>query len=84
MEPLIGDFLQPLPGLAVHIGQIGEAAQRPEIMTEIADAGFFHFAFFPGGARIAGSRIEVVLAGKSQEARVEANQTAVVLGDHRQ
>src|ERR1700739_4239343 len=53
-------------------------------MAEIAHSGFFHFAFFPGCARIAGSGIEVVFAGKSEEARVEANQPAVVLGDHRQ
>jgi hypothetical protein len=45
MEPLIGDFLEPLPGLVVHIDQIGEGAQRPEVMTEIANSAFSTFPF---------------------------------------
>ena len=34
MQPLVGDFGEPLAGLAIHIVQIGELAQRPEALTE--------------------------------------------------
>ena len=38
MVPLVGDFLQPLPRLAIYVSQVGEGAQRPEILAQISDA----------------------------------------------
>src|SRR5215471_16839206 len=81
MQTWIGDLVQPLPRLTVHIGEIGEGAQRPEVGTEVADPGF-NLPLFPGGARVAGARIKTVLAGEGQKARVETDEAAVVLGDY--
>ena len=44
MHALIGDFGQPLPHLPVHIVQIGELAQRPEVLAKISD-GALDFSF---------------------------------------
>ena len=35
MQALIGDFAQPLPHLPVHIVQIGELAQRQEVLSQV-------------------------------------------------
>jgi hypothetical protein len=80
MEALIGNFSQPLSRLAVHIVQVGELAQWPEILAHISDAAAFYFSFFPSTGRIAGPRDEVVFAGEAQEPRVEAHQTAIMFG----
>ena len=68
MLALIGDFFQPLARLRVHIGQIGEGAQRPEVLAHIAD-GAFDFSFFPSRRDMTGARNEVVFAGEGEEAR---------------
>ena len=47
MQALIGDFGQPLPHLPIHIVQIGELAQRPEVLAKISD-GAFDFSFGTG------------------------------------
>jgi hypothetical protein len=44
MPALVGDFLQPLAGLRVHIGQIGEGTQGPEVLAHITE-GSLDFAF---------------------------------------
>ena len=72
--------VEPLPHLPIHVREIGEGAQRPEVGTEIGDA-LFHLAFFPARAGITGTRVKVVLAGEGEEARLEAHQTAIVFGD---
>ena len=83
MEALIGNLGQPLSRLAVHIVQVGELAQRPEILAHVSDAAAFHFSFFPATGRIAGPRDEVVFAGEGQETRVEAHQAAIMFGHGR-
>ena len=80
MTALIGDFLQPLAGLSVHIGQIGEGAQRPEVLAHITD-GSFDFAFLPSRRYVTGARNETAFASESEEARVEVDQVAIVFGD---
>src|SRR5882724_8459590 len=82
MLTAVGNFFQPLPGLRVHVGQTGERTQRPEVLPHIAD-GAFHFTFLPGRANVAGTRYEVIFAGKTKEARIEADKIAIVLGDRR-
>ena len=78
--PLIGDFREPLPCLAIHIVQIGELPQGPETLARIPD-GALHFSFFPTRRHIAGLRIKAILAGESEKAREETDQAAVVFGD---
>ena len=50
VKALVGDFVPPLAGLAVDVGQVGERAQGPEIAADISDV-FFDFPFLPGGRR---------------------------------
>lgn len=52
----------------------------PEVWAHIADAPAFYLALLPAGSGITGTRIEIILAGEGQEARVEADQSAVVFG----
>ena len=80
MKAHIGDFVEPLPHLAVEVRQIGERAQGPEIGTKIGDAPFFNFSFFPPGSGITSPGVKAVLAGEGEEARVEAHQAPIVLG----
>jgi hypothetical protein len=69
----IGDLIEPLTRLAVHIVEVEEIAQRPEVLTDVTDATAFHFPLLPATRLIAGARVKVELTGKGQEARVEAN-----------
>ena len=76
----VGDLVEPLTRLAVHVVEIEELAQRPEVLTDVTDAAF-HFSLFPAARLIAGARIEVELTGKGQKARIEANQSSIMFGD---
>jgi hypothetical protein len=80
MEAHVGDFSLPLSRLAVHIVQVGELAQRPEILAHVSDAAAFHLSFFPATSLIAGPRDKVVFAGEGQETRMEAHQAAIMFG----
>ena len=62
----IGDFLQPMANLPVHIRQVGKAAQGPEVLAQIA-YGSLDLAFLPGGPHVTSSRQEAVLPGEGQE-----------------
>ena len=77
MQTPVGDFVQPLPHLPVHIVQIGELAQGPEVLAKVAD-GAFDLAFFPTAGSIAGMGKEAMIAGKAEEAREKTDQTAIV------
>src|SRR5947209_6725744 len=78
MEPLVGNFLQPLPYLTIYVSQVGEGAQRPEILAQVSDAGALDLAFLPGRGHMAGTRQETELTGKSQKARMKPHQVAFV------
>jgi hypothetical protein len=80
METLVGNLGQPLSRLAVHIVQIREITQRPEVLAHVSDAAALDLPLFPPAGRIASPRDEVVFAGESQEPRVEAHQAAIVFG----
>ena len=69
----IGDLIEPLTRLAVHVVEVEEIAQRPEVLPDVTDATTFHFPLLPATRLIAGARVKVELTGKGQEARVEAN-----------
>jgi hypothetical protein len=68
----IGDLIEPLARLAVHIVEVEEIAQRPEVLPDVTDDAAFHFTLLPATRLIAGARVTVELAGKGQEARIEA------------
>ena len=80
MQPLVGNFGEPLPRLTVHIMHIDEVPQRPETLARIPD-GALHFSFFPTRRYIAGFRIKAIFAGEGQKAREETDQAAIVFGD---
>ena len=72
MPTLVGDFLQPLAGLRVHIGQIGEGPQRSEVLAHITDSSF-DFALLPGRRHVTGAWDEAAFAREGEEARIEAD-----------
>src|ERR1019366_3171946 len=72
---------QPLPRLAINIGEVGKPAEWLEVLADIADAPAFDLAFFQGRRRVAGSGKKATLAGEAQEARIKADQSPNVLGD---
>jgi hypothetical protein len=41
---LVGNFFEPLPRLRVHVGQVGEGSQRPEVLADVTD-GALYFPF---------------------------------------
>ena len=45
METLIGNLGQPLSRLTVHIVEVGELAQGPEILAHVPDAADSDFPF---------------------------------------
>ena len=81
VQALVGNLVQPLPRLAIDIGEIGKLAERPEVLADIADASAFDLAFFPARRRVAGAGKEATLAGEAQKARIEADQGTHVFGD---
>ncbi len=81
MAALVRHLLQPLADLTIDVDQIAERPQRPEALAQVADAGALDGPLFPAGGRIAGPGIEAVLAGESQEARLETDQATVPFRD---
>src|SRR5712692_8214405 len=75
MQPLVGDFREPLPSLSIHVVQVSELAQRPEALARVSD-GALHFPFFPTRRHITSFWIKAVFAGESEKAREETDQTA--------
>lgn len=67
MQALVGDLVQPFARLAIDIGGVGKLAEGLEVLAEITDAATFHFAFLPTRGRVAGSGVEVTLAGEAQK-----------------
>src|SRR6185437_14498844 len=82
MPALVGDLLQPLVCLRVHIGQIREGSQGPEVLAYIANRSL-DFSFFPGCPQVARARNETVLASKAQKTRIKSHQVAFVFGNSR-
>ena len=63
MQALIGDLGQPLPRLAIHIAQIDELSQRPEVLAKIADRSF-DFPFLRAAGRITACGIKLYSRAK--------------------
>src|SRR6516164_2773573 len=80
MQALVSNFRQPLARLAVHVVQIGELPQRPEILAGVSNPAAFYLSFFPATGWVAGLGHEIVFARESQETGMEAHQVAIVLG----
>jgi hypothetical protein len=83
VQARIGDFLQPLPHLAMDIRQVGERAEGPEVLANIRYPAALHFTFLPCCRRIAGPGVKAVFAGESQETGMEAHEGSHVFGDRR-
>src|SRR6516164_1046396 len=81
VQALVGYLVQPLPHLAIDIGEVGKLAKRPEVLADVPDAPALDLAFFPARRRVAGAGKEATLAGESQKAGIEAHQSANMLGD---
>ena len=62
----VGDFLQPLARLRVDVAEIGEGAQRPEVLAHISD-GAFDLTFLPGRGDMTGARDEIYTRGRRRE-----------------
>jgi hypothetical protein len=60
-----------LTGLAIEIVEIGEGAQGPEILPNIADTATLDFAFLPTRCLITGARYETEFVGEGKEPRLE-------------
>ena len=59
--------------------QIGELAQRPEVLAQVT-YGAFDFSFFPSAGRITGVRDEAIFAGEAEKAGMKADDPAVMFG----
>jgi hypothetical protein len=64
--PAIGDFVKPLSHLAIHVCQIGERAQRPEVAPKITDRTF-DLSFLPGRRYVTGTREEAISRAKARK-----------------
>src|ERR1700684_3930146 len=51
----VGDRIQPLTPLAVHVAEVEEIAQWPEVLPDVTDTTTFHFSFLPSTRLIAGA-----------------------------
>lgn len=80
MFALIGSLVDPLPGLRIHVGQIGKASKRPKTLAYITDRAF-NLAFLPSCCDVASPRNEAVFARKGEEPRIEADEISFVFGD---
>jgi hypothetical protein len=80
VQSLIGDFGEPLPGLAVHIMQVGELSEWPEVFARIPN-GTLDLSFFPTGRYVTGFRIETLFASECEESREKTDETSIVFGD---
>src|ERR1700730_5990367 len=80
MRALIGDFVDPLACLRIHIGQVGAGGHRPEVLANVSDSAF-DLAFFPRRANVARSGNEIALARKGEEPRIEADQIILMFGN---
>src|SRR5437773_2057186 len=83
MTALIGDLLEPLASLRVDVGQVDEAAQRPEVLTHVAD-GALHFTFFPSSRHMTCTRNEAIFPCEAQKPGIESHEIALVFGDNSQ
>ena len=70
----IGDLIEPLTSLAVHIVEVEKIAQLPEVLPHVTDAATFHLSLLPSTGLITGARVKVEITGKGQEPRMDANE----------
>jgi hypothetical protein len=78
---LVGDPVAPGLRLGVQVGEIPEAAAGPEVLPQ-EFYGVFHAALLVPAGHVAGHRAEAVVARVGEEARVEAHELPLPLGDH--
>jgi len=81
VHPHIGYRVSPVIGLRLHIVQVLEGSQGPEIMAYIMDGSFFHFSLLVRRSDVTcmGNRLEGTQEG--EESFIEADERTVPL-DH--
>jgi len=68
-------------GLGLEVEEICERAQGPEVVPDIVDDPFFHFALFMGALRVAGPGDNGEGAEEVQESLIEADERTYSLDD---
>ena len=81
VDTSVGHLGAPPIGLRLEGIEVGEDAQRPEVVANIMNGAFFDFAFFLGLPDIAGHRGDVERTQELQELLIEAHHRAVMFND---
>jgi hypothetical protein len=67
--------------LGLQVVEVGEGAKGPEVVSDIVDAAFFHFAFFLRLPHVTSHRGDLKGPQKLQELLVEPHQGSVMFND---
>ena len=59
VQSLVGDLVEPLTRLTVHIMEIEEIAQRPEVLPHVTNTPAFHLSLLSSTGLIAGAPVKV-------------------------
>lgn len=81
MDSHIGDGVSPVVGLGLKVEQIRERAQGPEVVPDVVDDPFFHFALFVRASGVAGPWDDGKGAEEVQEGFIEADDRPYAFGD---
>jgi len=81
MDSHIGDGVSPMLGLGLEVEEVFERAQGPEVMPDVVNDPFFHFALFVWASRITGPGDNGKGAEEVQESPVKADDGSHSLGD---
>jgi hypothetical protein len=81
MDSHIGDHVSPLIGLGLEVEEIAEGTQGPEVVPDIVDDPFFHFALFVGALGVAGPGDNSEGTEEVQEGLIEADERTYSLDD---
>ena len=81
MDSHIGDGVSPVVGLGLKVEQSGERAQGPEVVPDVVDHAFFHFALFVRASGVAGPGNDGKGPEEVQEGLIEANDGSYAFGD---
>ena len=84
MDSHIGDGVSPVVGLGLKVEQIRERAQGPEVVPDVVDHAFFHFALFVRASGVAGPGNDGKGPEEVQEGLIEADDRSYAFGDRGQ
>lgn len=81
MQTYIGDGISPLKGLAVHVVEIHEVFEGPEVVPNVVDGAFFNFSLLVGPTDVTGVRRDFKGAQEREKGLIIADDGALALGD---